>query len=135
MPRKQPENPCEAEALALAQKGIEAGAEGNHAEAAKHWEAASDYADTHLPGADIDYWIKSGFGAALYDIGSYERSIAISKVALGWCFALKQPLPALTLAKSYRLLGDDAIAQTYVDQARGLVGEAAMKNWAASADG
>jgi tetratricopeptide (TPR) repeat protein len=134
MPREQPENPHEAEALALAQKGIEAGAGGSHAEAVKHWEAASDYADIHLPGADLDYWIKSGFGAALYEIGAYEQSIAISKRALDWCSALKQPLPALTLAKSYRRLGDDAMAQTYLDQARGLIGEAAIKDWAESAD-
>lgn len=130
MPRKQPENPHEAEALALAQKGIEAGAGGNHAEAVKHWETASDYADAHLPGADIDYWIKSGFGAALYEIGAYEQSIAISKRALDWCSALKQPLPALTLAKSYRRLGDTVNAQAFIDHARSLVGDSVLEEYA-----
>lgn len=135
MPQKQPEDPREAEALALAQKGIEAGADGHHAEAAKHWESASDYADAHLPGADIDYWIKSGFGAALYEIGAYERSIAVSKIALDWCSSHKAPLPALSMAKSYRRLGDDAMAETYLNHARDLVGDAAIKDWIASTGG
>jgi tetratricopeptide (TPR) repeat protein len=130
MPRKQPENPLEAEALALAQKGIEAGVAGKRAEAAAYWKAASDY---HLPGARIDYWIKSGFGDALYEIGAYEESIVISKIALDWCTALRQPLPALTLAKSYRRLGERATAQSYLDHARRLVGDAAIEDWAETA--
>lgn len=135
MSRKQPENPHEAEALALAQKGIEAGANGKHAEAATCWEAASVYADRHLQGADICYWIKSGFGAALYEIGAYEQSIAASKIALEWCSSHKAPLPALSLAKSYRRLGDDATAKIYLDHARSLIGDTAMEEWLASADG
>lgn len=129
MPGKQPEDPREAEALALAQKGIEAGADGNHAAAAKHWEAASDYADAHLPGADIAYWIKSGLGAALYDIGAYERSITVSQIALDWCSSHKAPLPALSMAKSYRRLGNDVMAQHYLDHARNLVGDSALEAW------
>lgn len=129
MSRKQPENPHEAEALALAQKGIEAGADGKHAEAAICWEAASDYADSHLQGAGIFYWIKSGFGAALYEIGAYEQSIPASKIALDWCSSHKAPLPALSLAKSYRRLGDDAMAQTYLDHARSLVGDAISEKY------
>ena len=131
MPGKQPDDPREAEALALAQKGIEAGVDGNHAAAAEHWKAASDYADTHLPGADIDYWIKSGFGAALYEIGAYEQSIAVSKVALDWCSSRKAPLPALSIAKSYRRLGDAVAAQAYIDHARRLVGDSILEQWAA----
>ena len=64
MSRKQSETPQEAEALVLVNKGIAAGAAGKHAEAVQNWEFASNYADAHLPGADIDHWIKSGFGAA-----------------------------------------------------------------------
>ena len=129
MPEKQPENPHEAEALALAQKGIEAGASGNHAEAAACWQAASAYADGHLPGADIAFWIKSGLGAALYDVGAYEESIAASRLALDWCSSQKQPLPALTLARSYRRLGDDAAAQDYIEHARRLVGDTILEAW------
>jgi hypothetical protein len=132
--RTQPENPHEAEALVLAQKAIEAGADGKHAEAAACWEAASDYADSHLQGAGIFYWIKSGFGAALYDVGAYEQSIAVSKIALDWCSSHKAPLPALSLAKSYRRLGDDATAKIYLDHARSLVGDSAIETWLASAD-
>jgi len=45
----------ETEALALAQKAIEAGAVGRHEDAVLHWRAASAVADVHLPGADIDH--------------------------------------------------------------------------------
>lgn len=129
MPEKQPENPHEAEALALAQKGIEAGVSRNHAQAATCWRAASDHADLHLPGADITFWIKSGLGAALYDTGAYEESIAVSKLALDWCSLQKQPLPALTMARSYRRLGDDAAAQDYIEHARRLVGDSILEEW------
>lgn len=129
MLRKNRENPLETEALALAQKGIEAGASGRHAEAVEHWEAASIHADAHLPGADIGYWIKSGLGAALHEIGADVRSIAVSRMALEWCSARRQPLPALTMAKSYRRLGDAESAQTYLDRARSLVGDSILKEW------
>ncbi len=129
MPRRKPENPQETEALARAQKGIEADADGNHAEAAKCWKTALDYADLHLPGADIHFWIRSGYGAALYEIGAYEESIAISKLALDWCAARKSPLPALTLARSYRRLGNHAAAQAHLDHARSLAGDALLEAW------
>ena len=129
MPGKQKENPREAEALALAQQAIEAGAEGRHAEAAAHWQAASDHADAHLSGADIDHWIKSGLGAALYDVGAYEQSIAVSQKALDWCSAGKHPLPAITLARSCRRLGDDAAAAVYHDRARALTGDPDLDIW------
>ena len=129
MPNEKPKNARENEALALAQKAIEASAAGRHEDAILHWRAASAYADAHLPGADIYHWIKSGLGAALYDIGAYEESIAVSKLALDWCSALKQPLPALTMAKSYRRLGDHAAAQISLEWARGLVGDSILKGW------
>lgn len=129
MPRKQPENWRETEALALAQKGIEAGAAGRCDEAVVHWKVASAYTDSHLPGADIDYWVKSGLGAALYDVGAYAESITASKCALDWCSALKQPLPALTMAKSYRRLGDHAAAQASLDHARRLAGDRVLEDW------
>lgn len=114
MPNEEPKAMHKTEALALAQKTIEAGAAGRHEDAVLHWRTASVYADTHLPGADIDNWIKSGLGAALYDIGAYEESIVVSKQALDWGSALKQPLPALAMAKSYRL-GYHTAAQASLD--------------------
>lgn len=129
MSRKNQENPLEAQALALAQKGIEAGAAERYGEAVVHWRAALAYTDTHLPDADIAFWIRSGLGAALYDAGAYEESIAVSKDALDWCAALKQPLAALTLAKSYRRLGDDAAAQAFLGQAHSLAGDSVLVSW------
>ena len=129
MPEKQTENQNEAEALALAQKGIEAGVDGHHAEAVKHWQAASDYADVHLPGADIDYWIKSGLGAALHDAGAYEEAIAASQLARAWCSARKHPLPVITIARSHRRLGNHAAAATYLAEARAIVGEPDLQIW------
>lgn len=129
MSRKNQENSLEAQALALAQKGIEASAAEQHDEAVVHWRAALAYTDIHLPGADISFWIRSGLGAALYDAGAYEESIAISKDALDWCAGLKQPFAALTLAKSYRRLGDEAKAQTFLSHARNLAGDSVLDSW------
>ncbi|ATQ44390.1 hypothetical protein [Caulobacter mirabilis] len=110
-------------ALALANQGIAFDAAGDHKQAAQRWEIASDYANAHLSGEDIDYWIKSGFGAALYEIGAYERSIAVSLVALDWCSRLNQPLPALTIARCHLKLGDPQAAETYLAMARALAGD------------
>ena len=129
MSEKQTENPREAEALAFARQGIEAGADGRHGEAVAYWQAASDHADAHLSGADIDHWIKSGLGAALYDAGSYERSIAVSRLALDWCSARGFPLPAITIARSARRLGDHAAAAAYLARARALTGEPKLEIW------
>lgn len=129
MSEKQTEKQNEAEAFAFAQKGIEAGAEERYAEAAEHWRAASDHADSHLEGADIYYWIKSGYGSALYDIGAYEESIAVSRVALDWCSSHRKPLPAISMARSYRRLGDHAAAAVYLEKARTLVGDPELEIW------
>ncbi len=66
----------------MANRGIAHDANGAHDQAVEAWEAASHYADAHLAGTDIDYWIKSGLGAALFETGAYERSIAVSELAL-----------------------------------------------------
>jgi tetratricopeptide (TPR) repeat protein len=121
-----PENDDETRALELAQKGIEQGAAGNFEEAARAWQAASDFADEHLEGADIYYWIKSGLGAALFDVGRYEESITVSGLALDWCRRLGQPLPALTMAKAYFKLDDRSAALSHIDIAHGLVGDAIL---------
>lgn len=129
MAEKKPDNSTEKHALALAEKGIQASVDERYDDAVAHWRAASVYADAHLSGADIDYWIKSGLGAALYDIGAYAQSIAVSKLALDWCSARKRPLPALTIARSYRRLGDLGAAQASIDHARSLVGDSILKEW------
>lgn len=113
-------------ALALANRGILHDVNGARDQAVEAWEAASDYADTHLAGADIDYWIKSGLGAALFEAGAYERGIAVSELALDWCSKLKQPLPALTIAKCHVKLGNRQAARDSFDQARHLAGDSVL---------
>ncbi len=110
-------------ALELANRAILSGAEGDHAEALRRWQAASDYADEHLTGADIHYWIKSGLGASLFDTGDYRESIAVSKLALDWCLGIKQPLPSLTIARSCLKLGESEAAAVHLRQAYDLIGE------------
>lgn len=126
MAKKRAETPHNHEALRLAKRGIAFDARGNRAQAAQCWEAASNYADTHLSGEDIYYWIKSGLGAALFEVGDFQRSIAVSEVALDWCSKINQPLPALTIAKCYLRLGDQQAAKRYLDHARRLAGDAIL---------
>jgi tetratricopeptide (TPR) repeat protein len=110
------------EALAMGNKAIALDAAADHYEARLNWQKASDYADVHLAGEDIYYWIKSGLGAALLDDGDYQASIAVAKLALDWCLKIKQPLPSLTIAKAYLKLGDRQNAAAHVREARCLVG-------------
>lgn len=116
-------------ALELAQMGIEFDASGQTVDAARSWQAASSYADSHLQGEDTYYWIKSGFGAALYEIGDYQGSIVESEIALDWCSGIKQPLPALTLAKCYLRLGEEDTARKYFSHACGLVGDNVLEHF------
>lgn len=120
------------EALEMANKAIALDADGDWRAARLQWQKASDHADAHLAGEDICYWIKSGFGAALFEDGDYERSIAVSKLALDWCLNIDQPLPALTIAKSYLRLGDRRTAAPYVRQAHRLIGDDAFEQFEAA---
>ncbi len=115
------------EALEMANKAIALDADEDRRAARLQWQEASDHADAHLVGEDIYYWIKSGFGAALFEDGDYERSIAVSKLAIDWCLKINQPLPALTIAKSYLKLGDRQAAAPYVRQAHRLIGDDAFE--------
>lgn len=114
-------------ALALANRGIAHGANGARDQAVEAWEAASHYADTHLAGEDIDYWIKSGLGMALFETGAYERAIAVSELALDWCAKLKQPLPALTIAQCHLRLGNRQRARDSINEARRLAGDSVLE--------
>lgn len=107
----------------LADKAIGFDADRNYREARLSWQKASDYADLHLAGADIYYWIKSGYGAALLEDGDYERSIEVSKLALDWCRKFAQPLPSLTIAKASLKLGDRKNALIHVRAAHRLIGD------------
>lgn len=128
--KETPEDMHKGKALELANKGIAFDASGSVAEAAQCWRAASDYADTYLGGEDIYYWIKSGFGAALYEIGDFHGGIAVSEIALDWCSNIGQPLPALTLVKCYLRLGDQQAARNYLDHACQLRGDAVLEHFA-----
>ncbi len=126
MPRMNVENTHSRKALDLANSGIAFGARGDHAQALLSWEAASDYADEHLNGEDIYYWIKSGLGAALHDVGDFQRGIAISEIALAWCSSIKQPLPAITIARCHLRLGNTREAKAYLDRACHMAGLAVL---------
>ena len=67
-------HPREREAFDQANEGIRLGAAGDHLHAVKHWEKASRIADEHLQGTDINFWIKSGYGAALFDVDTVLSS-------------------------------------------------------------
>lgn len=118
--------PHDSVALEIANKAIARDAAGDHREARALWQKASDYAEAHLAGKDIYYWIKSGLGAALLEDGDYEGSIAVSQLALDWCLKINQPLPSLTIAKAYLKLGDRQNAVTHIRAAHRLIGEDAF---------
>ncbi|MBA8880807.1 tetratricopeptide repeat protein [Phyllobacterium myrsinacearum] len=115
-------NLIERQAFEQANEGIRLGAIGDHTLAVKHWEKASRIADEHLPGADINFWIKSGFGAALFDAKRYEESIAMSQIARDWCLSHKQPLASLSIARSYLALGQNNNATAYLREIHSLIG-------------
>lgn len=114
---------CVSAAFEMANKAIALDAAGDRHEARIAWQKASDYADVHLAGEDIYYWIKSGLGAALFEDGDYEASIAASQRALDWCVKINQPLPSLTIAKSHLRLGDHRSAVEPVRQAHRIIGD------------
>ncbi|UGX87167.1 hypothetical protein [Phyllobacterium meliloti] len=115
-------NPTERQAFDQANEGIRLGAIGNHLLAVKHWEKASRIADELLPQTDINFWIKSGFGAALFDADRFDESIAISQMARDWCLGHKQPLASLSIARSYLALGQTTAATTYLREIHSLIG-------------
>jgi tetratricopeptide (TPR) repeat protein len=110
-------------ALELADEAISLGAAERYAEALQRWEQASAFTDQHLAGRDIDRWIKSGLGAALFDAGRYRESIAVSETARLWCLKIGQPLPSLTLARSYLRLALPERAASYLQEVYGLIGD------------
>ncbi|MGE0237105.1 MAG: hypothetical protein AB7F09_05135 [Parvibaculaceae bacterium] len=123
MKESRPKDLHISQALDLASQAIELDARGEHADARLSWQQASDQADEHLVGEDIYYWIKSGLGAILYDVGDFRRAIEVSDLALEWCLKIGQPLPSLTIAKAYLKLGEGEKAAKYVAQAHRLIGD------------
>lgn len=115
-------HPREREAFDQANEGIRLGAAGDHLHAVKHWEKASRIADEHLQGSDINFWIKSGYGAALFDVDQYDESIATSEIARQWCLGHGQPLASLSIARSYLALGQTATARPYLREIHSLIG-------------
>lgn len=115
-------HPREREAFDQANEGIRLGAAGDHLHAVKHWEKASRIADEHLQGTDINFWIKSGYGAALFDVDQYHESIATSETARPWCLGHGQPLASLSIARSYLALGQTGNARPYLREIHSLIG-------------
>jgi hypothetical protein len=56
----------------------------------------------------------------------------VSKLALDWCNEIDQPLPALTIARSYLKLGDQRSAAPYVSQAHRLIGDDVFQQFEAA---
>ena len=126
------ENPDEAEAFRLANEAIRLSVGGDLEGALAHWRRASDLAAARLAGHDISFWIDSGYGAALYDTGNFEASITISERARAWCAAIRQPLPALTIARAHIALGAPARATALLIEAYDLVGDRIFAGGAAA---
>ena len=119
-------------ALKLANRGIHHGACQHYATAVRHWQLASAFADRYLPGRDIDYWIKSGYGAALFDVAEYEQSIVVSELARAWCRGIGQPLPSLTMARAYLQMGDSSRAEPYLTETHALIGDTMYEHFSPS---
>lgn len=115
-------HPREREAFDQANEGIRLGAAGDHLHAVKHWEKASRIADEYLQGTDIGFWIKSGYGAALFDADRYGESITASESARPWCLGHGQPLASLSIARSYLALGQAGKARAYLREIHSLIG-------------
>ncbi len=116
-----------ARALELANLGIRSTVAADHAAARHAWQEAFDYAEMHLPGADITYWIRDGLGAALLQVGDYHGALEMAGSALEWCASQRAPQASLTMAKSFLRLGDVTRAREYARQAYGLRGEGVLK--------
>lgn len=115
-----------ARALELANLGIVSGAHADHAAARRAWQEALDYAEEHLAGDAITYWIRSGLGAALFEVGDDQGALEMAGSALAWCASQRAPLASLTMAKSCLRLGDVTRAREYVRQAYSLRGEGVL---------
>ena len=114
-------------ALELANLGTRSTVAADHAAARHAWQEAFDYAEKHLAGDNITYWIRDGLGAALLQVGDYHRALAMAGSALEWCGTQRAPSASLTMAKSCLRLGDVTRARQYARQAYGLRGEGVLK--------
>ena len=121
-----------ARALDLANLGIRAAAAADHAAARDAWQDAFDYAEKHVPGDNIAYWIRAGLGDALLQVGDYHGALEMAGSALAWCAAQRAPSASLTMAKSFLRLGDATRARDYAREAYGLRGEGVLKVFSAA---
>lgn len=113
----------ERRAFELANEAIRHDAAGEQELAAQRWAEASEVADRYLRDADIYYWIKSGYGDALFGVGRHRDSIEVAEQARAWCLRQQQPLASLTIARSHLALGEYEAAAPCLKEVHGLVGD------------
>lgn len=115
--------PLENIVMTHASAGIALGAERRLEDALEQWRLASQLADANFEGEDLYYWVKSGYGAALHDVGRHRESIAVSKLVRAWTLSLRQPLASMTIARSYLALGEAENAHPHIQDVQRLVGD------------
>ncbi len=98
------ENPL-SPAEVLAQRAIEAGAEGRWQQAVDGWTRAIESIEPERVDSDFHHWLRTGLADALCETGQFERSLQVVKPAHGWCVSIGQPLASLCMAKALWALG------------------------------
>ncbi len=115
--------PLEDVVMTYANAGIALGAERRFEESVAQWQLASQLVDANFEGEDFYYWVKSGYGAALHDVGRHRESIAVSKLVREWTLSLRQPIASLTIARAYLALGEAENARDHIKDVQRLVGD------------
>ena len=121
------EEPLQGRAMELANLGIGSQALGDHRAARQAWQDALDYAERHLPGNNIIFWIRSGLGDSLLRNGDHHGALEMAGSALEFCASARAPLAALTMTQAHLRLGDVARARDYARQACDLRGEEVLE--------
>lgn len=115
--------PLENVVLEHANAGIALGTQRRFEESLEQWRLAAQLADANFEGEDLYYWVKSGYGAALHDVGRHRDSIAVSKLVREWTLSLRQPLASMTIARSYLALGEAENAYPHIRDVHRLAGD------------
>ena len=116
-------NDTEQKAFDHANDGIRLGTEAKHVEALEQWKLAYELVDR---GNDVDedltQWVRSGYGAALYDAAAYETAIEVSEKTLQWSEAQKSILSPLTIARAHLALGRPEAATPFLRSIHSRIG-------------
>ncbi|WP_192814145.1 hypothetical protein [Nitratireductor pacificus] len=114
--------PTEQAAFDRANRGIELGVDAKHAQSLEEWRAATEIVGSGDVREDLAQWVKSGYGAALYDTGAYAEAIEIALETLQWSEAQRSVLSLLTVARSQLALGYTDAAKPYLQKIHERIG-------------